>query len=70
MNARTFVYIFLGLAIFFAILSIYLSLKPTPIINPIRDPYQIYKPYGIIVLGFLSGVCFFVSGMLMRKNSD
>jgi hypothetical protein len=68
MNVRTFVYGFLGLAIFFAFLSIYLSLQRLD--NPIRYGYQIYKPYGIIVMGFLSGVCFFVSGMLVKKNFD
>lgn len=68
MNSRTFVYLFLGLAILFALISIFLSLQP--LANPIRYGYQPYKEYGIIVMGFLSGVCFFVSGMLVKKFSD
>ena len=68
MNSRTFVYLFLGLAILFAFLSIFLSLQP--LANPIRYGYHIYKPYGIIVVGFLSGICFFVSGMLVKKFTE
>lgn len=34
MNTKTFIYLFLGLAIFFAVFSIYLSLQPLP--NPIN----------------------------------
>lgn len=68
MNTRTFTYVFFGLGILLAILSIYLSLEPLG--NPIKHGYQIYKPFGIIVMGFLSGVCLFVSGMLVRKSAD
>jgi hypothetical protein len=68
MNTKTFIYLFLGLAILFAILSIFLSLQH--LANPIRYGYQPYKEYGIIVMGFLSGVCFLCSSILIKRNFD
>jgi hypothetical protein len=35
-----------------------------------REFYPIYTPHGIITTGFISGVCFFVSGYLVKKNVD
>jgi hypothetical protein len=66
MNSRAFVFTFLGLGILFAFLSIYWSLQP--LAHPIRYGYPVFKPYGIVIMGFLSGVCFFVTGMLVKKN--
>ncbi len=66
MNSRTFAYVFFTLGIVFALLSIYLSLKPVSM----KEMYRIYIPFGIITTGFISGVCFFVSGYLVKKNVD
>jgi hypothetical protein len=66
MNSRTFTYLFLGLGILFALLSIYLSLRPVSI----RELYRCDSLYGIISMGFIPGVCLFVSGMLVKKFPD
>jgi hypothetical protein len=64
MNARNLTYLFLALGIILAVFSIYLSLTPVSM-----KTYRVYTPYGIITSGFISGVCFFVAGMLARKTT-
>jgi hypothetical protein len=53
------------MGVFFALLSIYLSVKPFSM-----GTFPVFAPYGIIVTGFLAGVCFCVSAYLVKKTQD
>ena len=64
MSLKKFTFVFLILGIFFAVLAIGLSFRPISV----KTFYQTNISYGIITSGFLSGVCFFVSGMLVYKS--
>lgn len=62
MNWENFVYVFLFLGILFALLSLYVTMRP------VHKGY-VFAPVGIISTAIISGVCFYVKGMLVRKHA-